>query len=131
VQKQVALTLTVAEDPPEVQGDPSMLEQMLENLIANAIKYTPAQGKVWVELTSRPGWLVVTVRDTGIGIPDDEQARLFQEFFRASNARKLVDAGTGLGLALVKRTVEIHGGRISAKSAIGQGSTFVVEMPTG
>jgi signal transduction histidine kinase len=102
---------------------------MLENLVSNAIKYTPPGGRVTVNITPGKGTVSIEVHDTGIGIPEGEQLRLFEEFFRASNARRLEETGTGLGLSIVKQTVERHGGRIRVQSKEGQGTTFIVDLP--
>ncbi len=102
----------------------------MENLVSNAIKYTPPGGEVGCD--SQPASrarCASTVRDTGIGIPEREQEKLFQEFFRASNAKKHSPAGTGLGLALVKQTVERHHGRIRVESAEGRGTTVTIDLP--
>lgn len=99
------------------------------NLISNAIKYTPAGGKVSVELASMPEGTTVQVRDSGIGIPADEQSHLWEEFWRASNARQSQVPGTGLGLSIVKRLVESFGGLISFHSTQDRGTTFTVVLP--
>ena len=113
-----------------VNGDPHLLEQVLENLVSNALKYTPAGGEVSMTTGLGPGGsVVVAVRDTGIGIPADEQAKLFEEFFRASNARKTGEPGTGLGLRLVREVVEKHGGEVRLESEEGRGTLVEVELP--
>jgi len=129
-RKGVTLRVDAAADLPRVLGDPVMLEQMLENLVSNAIKYTPAEGRVGLTVAAGEGKvLIVEVRDTGIGVPRAEQASLFREFFRASNARALEETGTGLGLAIVKRTAERHGGDVRLDSEEGRGTTFTVRLP--
>ena len=129
-RKGLSFVVEAPEELAELSGDPVMLEQMLENLISNAIKYTPEGGRVEVLFGSAaPGWLRIEVRDTGIGVPAAEQARLFGEFFRASNAKAIEEDGTGLGLAIVKQIVERHEGRIQVSSQEGQGTSFVVELP--
>ena len=127
--KGLALEVAFPEDLPETVGDVEMLEQMLENLVSNAVKYTRA-GSVRLALAAEPdGMIRIEVRDTGIGIPEDSMSRLFSEFFRASNARAVEAVGTGLGLALVKETVDQHRGRIRVESGEGRGTTFVVHLP--
>ena len=126
------LAFTVAVEPnlPEVDSGVGLLEELLENLVSNAIRYTPQGGEVAVRFAAgEPGEVRITVRDTGIGIPAAEQGKLFSEFFRASNAKKHSPAGTGLGLALVKQTVERHHGRIRLESEEGRGTTVTVEIP--
>ena len=129
-QKGVALEVTLEADLLPIRGDRAMLEGALENLVSNALKYTPEGGRVTVAFRRHQQAAVVEVSDTGIGIPAAEQPRLFEEFFRASNARRLVELGTGLGLAIIRQTIERHGGTIRVESAEGTGTTFTVELPT-
>ncbi|MFH1144637.1 MAG: GAF domain-containing sensor histidine kinase [Candidatus Eisenbacteria bacterium] len=128
--KGLRLTVTVADDLPDILGDTDKLMQMLENLVSNALKYTPSGGEVNVSFAggTDDGWLIV-VTDTGIGIPESDQPRLFTEFFRASNARKLEEVGTGLGLSIVKQTVTWHGGTVRLTSTEGRGTRVTVELP--
>lgn len=105
------------------------LERIFLNLIGNAIKYTPAGGKVTVTLEQRDDEAVITVADTGIGIPESDLPHLFEEFYRASNVKQLGITGTGLGLAIVKDLVERYGGRVSVRSKVGEGTTFTVVLP--
>ena len=123
--------MTVAPDLPVVESGVDLLKEMMENLVSNAVKYTPPGGERRVSFASgRAGrGADRSSRDTGIGIPAKEQPRLFQEFFRASNAKRHTAAGTGLGLALVKQTVERHHGRIQLESVEGQGTTVTIDMP--
>ena len=117
---------------PAMEGDPEMIVQIVENLVSNAVKYTPEGGRVDVRFREGvDGAVIVEVEDTGIGIPEDEQERLFAEFFRASNAKALDESGTGLGLAIVKRTVERLGGTVGLESACGRGTRVRVEIPGG
>ena len=128
--KAIDLTIAIADGSPAVQGSEEAIGQLLENLVSNAVKYTQAGGLVRVSFLPSPtGELRIEVRDSGIGIPAAEQAELFGEFFRASNARKLAEEGTGLGLALVKQAVEGHGGRLHLASEEGVGTTVVVDLP--
>jgi signal transduction histidine kinase len=124
------LRITTDENLPHIESGLNLLEQVMENLVSNAIKYTPEGGSVYVDF-SRPekDRVRIVVRDTGIGIPADEQEKLFRSFFRASNAKKVTTNGTGLGLTLVKQTVERHNGQISVTSEEGQGTTVVVDLP--
>ncbi len=111
-------------------ADREGVEQVLENLVDNALKYTPAPGTVTVSVEEQGDQLVLTVSDTGIGIPPEEQGRIFDEFYRAHNARELPERGTGLGLAIVLAVVQAHEGSIALQSKEGQGSTFVVRLPS-
>jgi len=129
-ERQLLLRLDVAAEVPQITGDPNLLEQMLENLVSNAIKYTPAGGEVHVTVAQAPdGGVAVTVHDTGIGIPKDEQGRLFSEFFRASNARKSGEAGTGLGLRFVQDVVSKHGGQVRVESEEDRGTVAQIVLP--
>ena len=101
-----------------------IVRSVLTNLIANAIKYTPAGGTVGVRTFAREQWLVIEVEDTGIGIPKEDQHGLFNEFFRAPNAKETSETGTGLGLAIVKAGIERCGGLIEFESGNGKGSVF-------
>jgi PAS domain S-box-containing protein len=112
-----------------VSGDASRLRQVVENLIGNAIKYSPGGEAVEVALRARQGGVELVVRDRGIGIPENERGKLFGRFARASNARALGIAGTGFGLYLAKTIVELHGGTVDVDSVEGQGATFRVFVP--
>lgn len=112
-----------------VPGDPEGLEQVASNLISNAIKYTPSGGEVELRLECAGGEALLSVRDTGIGLTEQDRAQLFQEFFRSAEAKKMTESGTGLGLSITRKIVEMHGGRIEVESAPGQGSRFEVHLP--
>jgi signal transduction histidine kinase len=116
-------------DAAPVAGDRGRLSQLLDNLVSNAVKFTPAGGRVTVAAAGDGDRLVLTVSDTGIGIPTIEQPQLFQRFFRASSATSEAIPGTGLGLTIAKAIAEAHGGRIRCESAEGEGTTFTVELP--
>jgi PAS domain S-box-containing protein len=113
-----------------VTGDETRLRQVLENLIGNAIKYSPGGEPIEVGVRARGGGVELFVRDRGIGIPDGERSKLFGRFARASNARALGIGGTGFGLYLSKTIVDLHGGTIEVESVEGHGSTFRVLLPT-
>ena len=110
-----------------VSADRTRLEQVAANLIDNAVKYTPAGGRVDVEARRDPGAAVLEVRDTGPGIPPDELPRIFDRLFRGDTSR--TERGLGLGLSLVKAIVEAHGGTVEVSSELGRGSTFSVSLP--
>ena len=130
-QKGLKFEVVVSDHLPQIQGDPDMLEQAVENLVSNAIKYSLSGGQVRLEFSGEPGDTVrIQVSDTGIGIPKDAKAKLFTEFYRAENARAMEEHGTGLGLAIVKEIVNQHGGRIIVESEEGLGTLFVVSFPT-
>ena len=112
-----------------VAADREALRQVAGNLIDNAIKYTPAGGQVRVVLQRREGRAVLEVIDTGIGLAPEDQARVFERFYRVDRARSRDAGGTGLGLSIVKNTVKGLGGEIGVRSELGHGSTFTVELP--
>jgi PAS domain S-box-containing protein len=111
-------------------GDEGRLAQLLDNLISNAIKFTPSGGKVEVAAGTSPDGVWIEVRDSGIGIGESDQERLFNKFFRTGAATKASIQGTGLGLAISKAIVEAHGGSIRVESVEGEGTTFRVELPS-
>ena len=109
-------------------GDARRISQVLLNLAGNAIKFTDA-GEIEIQASSTNGQFLLSVRDTGPGIADADQERIFGEFQQIDNTNTRNKGGTGLGLAISKRMVEIQGGTISVESALGQGSTFRVVLP--
>jgi PAS domain S-box-containing protein len=118
-----------AQDGPEVQADGGRLQQVLDNLISNAVKFTAAGGRVEVRATHDSREWRIDVADWGIGIPPGEVGQLFDRFFRASNARQAAVPGSGLGLPTAKAITELLGGRIEVTSAVGSGTTFTVYLP--
>lgn len=110
-------------------GPAGSLKEAIINLLLNAVKYTPAGGTISVRLETRADSVVLEVADTGIGVPPDEQPRIFEEFYRASNAMRMEHEGDGLGLSLVKRVVDMHGGTIDFLSELGRGTTFRIVLP--
>jgi two-component system, OmpR family, phosphate regulon sensor histidine kinase PhoR len=113
----------------ECHCDPTALVQILDNLVDNAVKYTPAGGRVELRTGRRDGRIAFEVSDTGIGIEPSEQARVFERFYRVDKARSRDVPGTGLGLSIVKHLVEAHGGAVELESWPGRGSTFRVLLP--
>ena len=120
-------------DRVEMEGNRQHLRQVLNNLLDNAIKFTPDGGTVSITLTRHAtlSQFTLEVSDTGIGIRDEDRLRLFERFFRADNARRRESEtkGTGLGLSICRAVVEAHGGTISATSQLGKGTTFTVVLP--
>ena len=112
-----------------VYGDRQNLSQLLDNLIDNAIKYTPDPGTITVRVSREPGFAVLQVTDTGIGISPQFQQRVFERFYRVDKARSQSLGGTGLGLSIVKNITEKHGGSVSVKSQLGSGSCFTIRLP--
>jgi two-component system, OmpR family, sensor kinase len=113
--------------PPTIRGDPKLLFHAFSNLISNAIKYSHPGSPTEVVARHEAGWLIVQVRDHGIGIPARDRVRLFERYFRGSNATSI--AGTGVGLHLVSMVVGLHQGEVVVESLEGVGSRFVVRLP--
>jgi signal transduction histidine kinase len=128
-EKGLAFEVAPAEQLPKICGRLENVEQVLENLVSNAIKYTPAEGRVQVRFARANGTVRIEVSDTGIGIPRAERAKVFTEFFRAENAKAMEEVGTGLGLAIAKEIVDQLGGRIFMESEENAGTVFVVHLP--
>lgn len=128
-EASVALDVSVEPDLLQVAGDPESLAELLDNLVSNAIKYTPAGGQVRVTAARQGDEVVLAVSDTGIGVPPEERERVFEEFYRATNARETGKEGTGLGLSIVRAIVDAHQGRIEVESDPGRGSTFRALLP--
>jgi signal transduction histidine kinase len=116
-------------DGLEIHGDPDRLGQVMDNLLSNALKFTPTGGEVGLRLFALNGAAELEVWDTGIGIPTEEQGRLFERFFRASTATDAAVPGVGLGLSITRAIVESHRGRLSFTSTEGKGTTFRVQIP--
>jgi len=123
----LVLTVEVTADLPEVRGEAARLEQVLVNLIHNAVKFTHPGGTVILSAGSEGNFVRFSVRDTGAGIPEDDLERIFERFYKADRARS--GGGTGLGLSISRHIVEAHGGRIWAESVEGKGSTFFFTIP--
>jgi signal transduction histidine kinase len=128
-EKRLTFQVTLPPGLPEVRGRLETVEQMLENLVSNAIKYTPAEGSVEVRFARANGTVRIEVSDTGIGIPAADRPKLYTEFFRTESAKAMEEIGTGLGLAIVKEIVDQLGGRIFMESEEGVGTIFVVHLP--
>ena len=129
---RVTVKATLPADMPEVLADRDRLAQILINLVDNAVKYTPAGGRVWVEAQRLPSGMVeVAVRDTGVGVPKADLPRLTERFYRVDKARSRELGGTGLGLAIVKHLVLAHGGDLGIESELWKGTTVRFTLPTG
>ena len=123
------VSLEVRAAPAAVLGVRDDLKDLVDNLLSNAIRYTPAGGRVSVETGSDGGEARLVVTDSGIGIPPEELPHIFEEFYRGEAAKAAVQHGTGLGLTIVRRVVDLHGGRVEVESRPGQGTTFRVTLP--
>jgi two-component system phosphate regulon sensor histidine kinase PhoR len=127
--KRLTFKEAYPEDLPLVSGDNDALGEVIQNLLDNAIQYTPAGGRITISARATGEEVSISVSDTGIGIPRDDQERIFERFFRVDAARSKEVGGTGLGLAIAKHLVELNGGRIEVQSELGKGSTFTVFLP--
>ncbi|UCF14722.1 MAG: hypothetical protein JSW59_15015 [Phycisphaerales bacterium] len=127
--KSVTLSCDIDPSVKNIRGNQFSIEEMVANLLLNAIKYTPAGGTITVRAANHDDSVLVEISDTGIGIPAEEQDRIFDEFFRATNARRTERDGTGLGLSIAKHIVERHGGQITVESKEDRGTTFRLTLP--
>lgn len=130
--KQITLTLSAQQDLPTVPLDPLRFDEVMNNLLINALQFTPQNGRILVSIIPTSSAIVVAVSDSGIGIPEEKQDHLFSKFYQVKHDKKdlnYITAGTGLGLYIVKGIVEAHGGTITVKSTPGQGATFSFTIP--
>ena len=137
-EKNIQLKLDAAREVPPVDVDPARMEQVISNLLANAIQHTPAGGSVTISVgpfttdsqrqLGRPG-LIISVEDTGEGIAPEHLPNVFERFYRVEDSRSRSEGGAGLGLAIVKQMVQAHGGKVWAESETGKGSTFYIALP--
>jgi len=123
----LTVLVNLSDDLPRPSGDAHRLEQVLVNLLHNAIKFTPPGGRIQVSAADVDGAVKVSVRDTGIGIAEDDLDRVFERFYKADKSRS--STGTGLGLAIARHIIELHGGRIWAESVEGKGATLSFTLP--
>ncbi|PEL04203.1 two-component sensor histidine kinase [Bacillus sp. AFS017336] len=114
----------------DVIGDEALLNQVWMNLITNSIKFTPNDGDIFINAKQENDKVIIKVQDTGIGISDEEQMHIFERFYKADKSRDRTTVGNGLGLSIVKKIVEMHNGIVYVESELGQGSLFIVELPT-
>jgi two-component system phosphate regulon sensor histidine kinase PhoR len=128
-RKEITLEITVPPQLPTVRGDAALLRDVLQNLLDNAIQYTPPRGHISVVASATTREAIITVADTGIGIPLADSERIFERFYRVDAARSREAGGTGLGLSIAKHIVEAHGGKLWVESTVGQGSKFSFSLP--
>ena len=128
-EKELELVAQPADKLPDIAADRRRLAEVLQNLLDNAVQYTLSRGKITVSAKARDSEVILTVSDTGIGIPKADQSRIFERFYRVDAARSREAGGTGLGLSIAKHIVEAHGGRIWVDSELGQGSHFHFSVP--
>ncbi|MGD0353514.1 MAG: HAMP domain-containing sensor histidine kinase [Dehalococcoidia bacterium] len=129
-EKQISISADLPHGLPLVLIDKDRIRQVLHNLVDNALRYTPAGGaiKIGADYT-KPGWVMVSVSDTGSGIPSKDLPHVFDHFYKADRSRQRGHGGAGIGLAMVKRVVELHGGTVWVKSRKGKGTTFYFTLP--
>lgn len=128
-EADLSLHVEIGDYLPPIQGDATLLRQVIANLLDNAIKYTEPGGHVWLTLSGSDEALHLSVRDTGVGIPTKHLSRIFERFYRVDKGRCRKMGGTGLGLAIVKHIVEKHHGKIAVESEYGEGTCFTVTLP--
>lgn len=127
-RKAHELSINIPEDLPIIEGDPTLLNKVFKNIINNAIQYTPEGGKITIKASPKDEGVHIKVADNGVGIPEDEQDKIFEKFYRVEE-RTGEARGLGIGLSTAKHFVDLHGGRIWVESEVGEGSTFHVEIP--
>ena len=129
LDKQIELKIVMSEPELEVFADPELIERVVQNLVDNALKFTPVGGEICLEVEARKDSVQVSVRDTGIGIPASQLPYVFDRFRRIKNGAVLNSKGTGLGLAIVKKIMDLHGSMIRVQSELDLGTTFVFDLP--
>jgi signal transduction histidine kinase len=127
-RRSITLQTSIDERLGEVRADERKIRQVVLNLLSNAIKFTPEGGRIDVAAVPKDGSVAISVSDTGIGIAPEDQEKVFEEFRQVGTAAKKVE-GTGLGLTLCRKFVELHGGRVWVESQVGKGSTFTFTIP--
>ena len=127
--ERIELKLDIGSSLPSVYGEETLLRKAVDNLVDNAIKFTPPEGKVDIRLKSENNSVVIEISDTGVGIPPEEQGRVFDRFYQVDGSPSRHYGGTGLGLALAKEIIQLHGGEIHVRSKAGEGSTFQIILP--
>ena len=129
-EKGLELELNLPRVSKEINGDRDLLQQAIHNLLDNAIKYTPSGGKVELKLEVKPRRVFITVKDTGVGIPEADLTHIFDRFYRVDKARTRQTGGFGLGLAIAKQIIQAHNGKITVESEVGKGTSFQICLPS-
>lgn len=129
VEKNIQIVENICKQRKGFKLDKFLFEKIMTNLISNAVRYTPAGGTVTIKTDLDDDYWYLIISDTGIGIPKEEQKHIFEEFYRASNAKNFEQVGTGLGMSIISRLVEQENGKINLESEVGKGSTFTVRFP--
>jgi len=127
--KSINISYEIDDSIDEIYGEPVLLGEAITNLLFNAVRYTPSGGDMRLEVKDEGQTVLIKVRDTGIGIPEGDQEKIFEEFYRAVNAREVERDSTGLGLSIVWQVIERHGGRVWAQNNESGGSTFSFRIP--
>jgi signal transduction histidine kinase len=128
-KKGIELTIAIPADLPTLHADPMRLEQVFNNLLENATKYTEKGGRIAITAAVAEAMVEVRVEDSGIGIPPTDLPHIFERFYRADKARTRGQGGTGLGLSIVKHIVQSHGGTVQAVSTYGKGTAIIFRLP--
>jgi signal transduction histidine kinase len=129
-KKKLQIVFTTEQEPlPAVRTELNKIKQALSNLISNAIAYTPEGGKITIDVQTQDGMMLISISDTGVGIPKDQQKDIFTKFFRGTNVTSLETTGTGLGLYISRAFIEASGGKLWFKSIEGKGTTFYFTLP--
>ena len=128
-EKNHIIDISISDKVVMINGDRDKIEQVLQNILSNAIKYTPEGGKIVVDAEYKKDKVIINISDNGLGIPEEDLPRIFERFYRVDKARSRDMGGTGLGLSIAKHIVEEHGGAISVQSTVGGGSTFTISLP--
>ncbi len=131
LDKSITIKFDVPVDFPKLKVDETSIVQVFLNLIENAIKYNKPQGSITISAYKKDPAIVISISDTGIGIPEEDLPRIFERFYRVDKARSRQLGGTGLGLSIVKHIIQAHNGEMSVRSELGQGSTFTITLPQG
>jgi two-component system sensor histidine kinase BaeS len=130
-QLEIGLRVTAEASVPPVNADPERLAQVLGNLVSNALRHTPVGGQIFLAAAQEGDDVLLTVQDTGVGIAPGKLPRIFDRFYRGDDARQAHEGESGLGLAIAKSLVELHGGTISVESILGEGTMFTIALPVG
>jgi signal transduction histidine kinase len=128
-EKAITLTLNAPAEIPKLFMDKQRMTLVLQNIIENAVKYTPDHGKIDITVEVSDNFVRTSIKDNGVGIPQEDQVKLFSKFFRAANVMRMQTEGSGLGLFIVKNIIQKHGGDISFNSKEGLGTEFIFTLP--
>lgn len=129
-KRNVTLAIKAPSDPTMVYADIGLMQRVLENLIRNSLKFTPAGGNISIHLDKKPDAIAVAIEDTGCGIPEEDLEHVFDRFYRAENTSQTSTNNSGLGLAIVRKILDLHGSRITVSSQVNQGTRFEFDLPT-